>query len=277
MQNLLQRTGQTSIPFIHFWPEGRRYALVLTHDIETAIGQARVRELADIDASYGFRSSFNFVAEQYPLDLDLIAELRHNGFEVGIHGLKHDGQLFRSRRKFLSQAESINRHVAALGVAGFRAPCTHRNPGWMQELDIEYDLSYFDTDPYEPIPGGTMSLWPFEIGRFVELPYTLAQDFTLTEVVGPGGAVGLGTAGARLYLADGSRGVLLLPDAPLLHVFVRRGSAIHHFYTTEMFFAPTEPGQHPRHIDPMWPLWNLFDMTLEGRGEGWYPKLSYER
>ena len=64
---------------------------------------------------------------------------------------------------------------------------------------------------------------------------------------------------------------------PLLHVFVRRGASVHHFYTTELLFAPTEPGQNPRHIDPMWPLWNLFDVTPEGRGEGWYPKLSYER
>ena len=53
----------------------------------------------------------------------------------------------------------------------------------MQALDIEYDLSFFDTDPYEPIPGGTMSIWPFEIGRFVELPYTLVQDYTLTAVL----------------------------------------------------------------------------------------------
>jgi len=64
---------------------------------------------------------------------------------------------------------------------------------------------------------------------------------------------------------------------PLLHVFVRRGPAVHHFCSTELFFAPTEPGQHPRHIDPMWPLWNLFDLTPEGRGEEWYPKLRYER
>jgi predicted dithiol-disulfide oxidoreductase (DUF899 family) len=63
---------------------------------------------------------------------------------------------------------------------------------------------------------------------------------------------------------------------PLLHVFVRRGPAVHHFYTTELAFAPTEPGQHPRHIDPVWPLWNLFDLTPEGRGEAWYPKLRYE-
>jgi predicted dithiol-disulfide oxidoreductase (DUF899 family) len=62
---------------------------------------------------------------------------------------------------------------------------------------------------------------------------------------------------------------------PVLHVFVRRGSAVHHAYSTEMVFASAEPGQNQRHIDPMWPLWNLFDVTREGRGESWYPKLKY--
>jgi hypothetical protein len=65
-------------------------------------------------------------------------------------------------------------------------------------------------------PGGASSYVVAEVGR----------PGTLTEVVGPGGAVGLGTAGARLYLADGTRGVLLLPDAPLLHVFVPAGRAM---------------------------------------------------
>jgi hypothetical protein len=49
----------------------------------------------------------------------------------------------------------------------------------MQLLEIEYDSSFFDTDPYESQPGGTMTIWPFFIGRFVELPYTLPQDSTL--------------------------------------------------------------------------------------------------
>jgi predicted dithiol-disulfide oxidoreductase (DUF899 family) len=62
---------------------------------------------------------------------------------------------------------------------------------------------------------------------------------------------------------------------PLLHVFVRRGPAVHHVYTTELYFVPAEPGQNPRHIDPMWPLWNVLDVTPEGRGDGWYPKLEY--
>jgi hypothetical protein len=54
----------------------------------------------------------------------------------------------------------------------------------MQALEIEYDLSFFDTDPYEPIPGGTMSIWPFELGKFMELPYTMVQDYTLVNVLG---------------------------------------------------------------------------------------------
>jgi predicted dithiol-disulfide oxidoreductase (DUF899 family) len=62
---------------------------------------------------------------------------------------------------------------------------------------------------------------------------------------------------------------------PSLNVFTRDGDAIRHTWGSELMFAPTEPGQHPRHIDMMWPLWNLFDLTREGRGKDWYPKLAY--
>jgi predicted dithiol-disulfide oxidoreductase (DUF899 family) len=62
---------------------------------------------------------------------------------------------------------------------------------------------------------------------------------------------------------------------PALNVFQRRDGAIHHFYQSELMFAPKEPGQDPRHVDMIWPLWNLFDFTPEGRGETWRPKLSY--
>jgi hypothetical protein len=139
--------------------------------------------VAELEERLGFRSSFNFVAERYPLDRGLIRDLQSRGFEVGVHGLKHDGRLFSSRREFERRAAKINDHLRALGAVGFRSPLTHRNPEWMQSLDIEYDLSFFDTDPYEPLPGGTMSLWPFQLGRFLELPYTLVQDFTLTDVL----------------------------------------------------------------------------------------------
>jgi predicted dithiol-disulfide oxidoreductase (DUF899 family) len=61
---------------------------------------------------------------------------------------------------------------------------------------------------------------------------------------------------------------------PILNVFVRKNGAIRHFYATELAFVPAEKGQHPRHVDMIWPLWNALDYTPEGRGD-LHPKLSY--
>lgn len=181
---LMALDGRTEMPIIFFWPFGTRYAVVLTHDVETADGQRFVPRVAELEERLGFRSSFNFVAERYPLDHELIADLAGRGFEVGVHGRRHDGREMRSRRAFERHARHINKHLRRLGAVGFRSPLTHRHPEWMQLLEVEYDASFFDSDPFEPMPGGTMSLWPFTIGRFLELPYTLAQDFTVVDVLG---------------------------------------------------------------------------------------------
>ena len=168
----------------HFWARGNRFAVVLTHDIETTEGQSFVRKVADLEENLGFRSSFNFVPDRYKLDHHLFQELVERGFEVGIHGLKHDGKLFRSEHTFIKRSQAINSYLKELNAVGFRSPLMHRNPEWMQSLNIEYDLSFFDTDPFEPMPGGCMTIWPFTIGNFIELPYTLVQDSTLGYVLG---------------------------------------------------------------------------------------------
>ena len=62
---------------------------------------------------------------------------------------------------------------------------------------------------------------------------------------------------------------------PMLNVFVRRRGAVRHFYGSELLFGKLEPGQDPRHVDAIWPLWNLLDFTPEGRGKDWYPALEY--
>jgi len=184
VSNLLEILGRASLPFIDFWPDGRRFAFVLTHDVETAEGQAFAPNVAGIDAEFGFRSCFNFVPERYRLDRGLMDELSARGFEIGVHGLNHDGRDFESLDQFMRRATRMNEFIDDFAAVGFRSPLTHRNPDWMQALDIEYDGSFFDTDPYEPMAGGTMSIWPFQMGHFVELPYTLAQDYTVTEVLG---------------------------------------------------------------------------------------------
>ena len=184
LQRVMTMSGQEEVPFTRFWPDGCRCALVLTHDVETEKGQSNARRVAELENRLGFRSSFNFVPERYRLDASLMEELRQQGFEIGVHGLTHDGKLFSSHREFMCRAERINGYLKQFRASGFRAPLTHRQPEWLQSIEAEYDLSFFDTDPYEPIPGGTMSIWPFKMGRLVVLPHTLPQDYTLTAVLG---------------------------------------------------------------------------------------------
>jgi len=62
---------------------------------------------------------------------------------------------------------------------------------------------------------------------------------------------------------------------PMMNVFARRNGKIYHCYATELQFMPPDKGQNQRHIDMMWPLWNLLDLTPEGRGTNWFPALSY--
>jgi peptidoglycan/xylan/chitin deacetylase (PgdA/CDA1 family) len=184
IHQMLILTGETRLTFRHFWPNANQFTLVLTHDIESAQGLANVRRVADLEEELGFRSSFNFVPERYELDHQLIQGLGERGFEVGVHGLNHDGKLYCSENTFTNRADKINYYLKAFNATGFRSPLMHRNPKWLQALQIEYDLSFFDTDPYQPMPGGCMSIWPFLIGHFIELPYTLTQDCTLSYVLG---------------------------------------------------------------------------------------------
>jgi predicted dithiol-disulfide oxidoreductase (DUF899 family) len=62
---------------------------------------------------------------------------------------------------------------------------------------------------------------------------------------------------------------------PMATVFVRRDGKIHHFWSSELHHAPTDPGQDPRHVDFIWPLWSVLDVTPEGRGSDWGPQLAY--
>jgi predicted dithiol-disulfide oxidoreductase (DUF899 family) len=62
---------------------------------------------------------------------------------------------------------------------------------------------------------------------------------------------------------------------PMLNVFHRDGDVIRHFWGSELFYAPTDPGQDPRHVGTLEPLFNMLDLTPEGRPSGWDEQLSY--
>jgi glycosyltransferase involved in cell wall biosynthesis len=184
------------------WPLGRQFSFVLTHDVEGADGLERCRRLANLELELGFRSSFNFIPEgSYRVPESLITWLMANGFEVGVHDLRHNGKLFQSRAAFAKNSVRINQYIRRWGAVGFRSAFMLRNLDWLHELDIGYDASTFDTDPFEPQPEGTGTIFPFWVpsagvpdresigtaafrGGYVELPYTLPQDSTLYLLLG---------------------------------------------------------------------------------------------
>jgi peptidoglycan/xylan/chitin deacetylase (PgdA/CDA1 family) len=167
------------------WPEQKKFALILCHDVDTAKGHDQCTKLMNMEKELGFKSSFNFVPEDYQVSPKLRQELADAGFEIGVHGLKHDGRLFLNRKIFERGAPKINSYLKDWGAVGFYSPAMCRNSDWISEFNIEYSCSTFDTDPFEPQPNGVgtiFPLWIFNSARargYVEIPYTLPQDHCL--------------------------------------------------------------------------------------------------
>jgi peptidoglycan/xylan/chitin deacetylase (PgdA/CDA1 family) len=180
---LATRRGEP-LRFAWFWPEGNDAALILTHDVESEEGLRRCVDLADIEEELGFRSSFNIVADWYPIDDGIVRELRERGFEIGVHGVHHDRSMFSSRQTFEAQQPAVRKAAERFGAVGFRSPATHRVFDWLGDLPLEYDTTIPHSDPFEPQPGGCCSAWPFFIGDVVEMPYTIPQDHTLLTLLG---------------------------------------------------------------------------------------------
>jgi glycosyltransferase involved in cell wall biosynthesis len=167
------------------WPDGKSFAFVLTHDVEGRAGLDQCRQLMELEKKLGFRSSFNFIPEGgYRVSAEFREELVRNGFEVGVHDLRHDGKLFWKRAAFPENARRINHYLHEWRAAGFRSGFMFHNRECLAGLDIAYDASAVDTDPFEPEPWVVGRIFPFWVprsggGGHVELPYTLPQDSTL--------------------------------------------------------------------------------------------------
>ena len=76
----------------------------------------------------------------------------------------------------------------------------------------------------------------------------------------------------RIYHGEDGEG----HQMPMMNVFVKRGDKVRHFWGSELIFTKADkPGQNQRHVDIIWPLWNLLDLTPEGGGKDWYPRITY--
>jgi hypothetical protein len=136
-----------------------------------------------VELEHGYRSSWNFVPMRYTVADELVGRLGEQGFEVGVHGLYHDGRDLESRAIFDERLPAIRQYAARWGAEGFRSPATHRAWELMPLLGLSYDSSYPDTDPFEPQAGGCCSLLPYFNEHLVELPITLPQDHTVFTIL----------------------------------------------------------------------------------------------
>jgi peptidoglycan/xylan/chitin deacetylase (PgdA/CDA1 family) len=214
------------------WPDHKQFALVLTHDVEMDKGLDRINALMDLEKKLGLKSSFNFVAEDYQVPDTLLSLISDSGFEIGVHGLKHNSNPFRSLSEFKKQSLRINDYLKSWGAVGFRCPSMYHNLDWIHYLDIEYDMSTFDTDPFEPQPDGVGTIFPFWFAGdtpnkgFVELPYTLPQDFTLFVLLGENN---IDTWKRKVDWVAGKGGMILVNIHPDYISFEAQHSSLHEY------------------------------------------------
>ena len=260
----LRASGADRLPFVNFWPEGKRFAAVLTHDVEGPAGVANVMRVVELERRYGFVSSWNFVAEWYAIPDGLFDEVRAAGCEIGLHGILHDGKLFSDRATFEANLPKIEQYAREWDVEGFRSPATGRRAEWMHELPTRYDSSFPDTDPFEPQPGGCCSIMPFFFGDVVELPITLVQDHTMFEILREPGIDLWRRKTEWLMSRHGLVNVIVHPDYVVERKFLDRYEAF------LAYLAEQRDGWYalPREVARWWRQRERLTVRADGRVEG---------
>lgn len=251
------------VPWISPWPAPFSWSIVLTHDVETSVGYGLIDQLQRVELSGGYRSSWNFVPMRYDVEDLLVKQLKADGFEVGVHGLYHDGRDLESWNILQERLPAIREHADRWEAKGFRSPATHRVWEWMPTLGFEYDSSYPDSDPFEPQSGGCCSWLPFFNRDLVELPITVPQDHTVFVI--------LDAADERIWLekveqirgAGGMALVLTHPDYLVNDRLLPAYSALLHRYHDDVTAWKALPGE----ISDWWR--RRAASHLEATSEGW--------
>ena len=113
-----------------------------------------------------------------------LESIRSRGFEVAVHDLYHDGQLYEEREEFLRRAGKINQYAREWKAKGFRAGALYRNPDWFDSLDFSYEMSMPNVGHLDPQSGGCCTVMPYFIGDMLEFPVTMVQDYMLFHIIG---------------------------------------------------------------------------------------------
>lgn len=163
------------------WPGGKRYALCVTHDVDTRRGLKPAARQLDTEAALGLRPTFFLVGDHYRWDPGLCSAIQNAGGEIGLHGVSHDNRIAfldpDAIRRRLDRSRAL---IEAWAIRGFRSPSLLVTPGLLQVVGerFQWDSSSIDTDR-DTIMGprrGCGTVFPHRRNGVMELPVTTPAD-----------------------------------------------------------------------------------------------------
>jgi len=175
-----------------FWPDGRKYAAALTHDIDSvdAWKHGLWKPFAELEEAHGLRSSWHVCTSHMKWAERAVEELAGRGHEIAWHGPRHDYRLAwmpaRERAAALEQAAPL---FARFRIRGFRSPNYLRTSALFSSLEgiLGYDSSSMDTaaEPFHPrTRTGCSTVFPFFRGNLLEMPITIPDGLTIRCLAG---------------------------------------------------------------------------------------------
>lgn len=191
VQALIGRYSRIKEEPLPLWPNGKRYAVILNHDVDTEWGfknDQGIQAFREIEEKKGFRSAWMVVGNLAAMGRSCLRDLLASGHEIGFHGPDHGHALAylpeEEIRERLSRASSFLKDFNCLG---FRSPSYHRTATLYRALEplIRYDMSMHDTfeNVNSPAPSleGCSTCFPFRIEgtEILEIPTTVTEDFVL--------------------------------------------------------------------------------------------------
>ena len=180
--DLLKRTIRGKLSQIK-WPEEKKYAVCLTHDIDTNKGFKPAEKFLHLEAEFGVKSCWFVVLKNVEFGGRFFHEVLKGENEVACHGDNHDESLpYLSQSEICSRLEKYRNTIKEYNMKGFRSPSLLRTPTLLRAISefFEYDSTFPDTEisARPPYRSGCCSIFPYRLGKLMELPLTLPQDST---------------------------------------------------------------------------------------------------
>jgi len=188
-------SAQKPFRTLGFWKNGSKYALTITHDVDTKYGfEVGIRRLREVERKYGVKSAWNIPSGRYRINPKFLESLVSEGCEIGSHGFRHDGKLiFQKPNDLVSILRACKETLERLGnceVKGFRSPLlqhSHRILQAVLQAGFLYDSSLPSWEAHCRTAGtshGIKTVYPLIEDDLVELPVTMPQDHQLIRLAG---------------------------------------------------------------------------------------------